>query len=83
MVVSGLPVRNGKRHCIEIANMSIDLLKSASSFHIRHRPETPLQLRIGMHTGPCAAGKLGKVRIPKTLSTLFSKIVTSKTYIWV
>ena len=56
MVVSGLPVRNGCKHAEEIAIMSLDLLKCANEFKIAHKPERKLQLRIGIHTGPCAAG---------------------------
>ena len=56
MVVSGLPRRNGDKHTSEIADMALDLLRQSGQFKIRHRPELQLQLRIGMHTGPCAAG---------------------------
>ena len=51
MVVSGLPVMNGKRHAREIARMSLALLNGVKSFKIRHRPEDKLKLRIGLHTG--------------------------------
>lgn len=51
MVVSGLPERNGNKHAGEIARMSLALLKAVRKFQIRHRPEDPLQLRIGIHTG--------------------------------
>ena len=57
MVVSGIPRRNGKRHVAEIASLSLDLLSACyTKFKIRHRPNTPVLLRMGMHTGPCAAG---------------------------
>nr|KAG5697776.1 hypothetical protein BaRGS_026733 [Batillaria attramentaria] len=59
MVVSGLPVRNGDSHVSEVANMALDLLSSVTCFRIRHRPDTQLSLRIGIHTGPCAAGVVG------------------------
>ena len=36
--------------------MALDLLDQVSRFTIRHRPEETLKLRIGLHTGPCAAG---------------------------
>ena len=49
MVVSGVPVRNGTRHTAEIANVSLDLLSTVTSFKIRHRPKMRLNLRIGMH----------------------------------
>lgn len=56
MVVGGLPLRNEHRHAEEIANMSLDLLQCATHFRVAHRPGTKLQLRIGVHSGPCAAG---------------------------
>ena len=58
MVASGLPVRNQGRHAKEIANMALSLLHAISEFKIRHRPDEQLKLRIGIHTGPCAAGML-------------------------
>lgn len=51
MVVSGLPVRNGKLHAREIASMSLALLEQVKTFKIRHRPNDQLRLRIGIHTG--------------------------------
>lgn len=51
MVVSGLPVRNGKLHGREIARMALALLDAVWSFKIRHRPEQQLRLRIGIHSG--------------------------------
>jgi hypothetical protein len=56
MVVSGLPKPNGDRHIAEVCNMALDLLDEASRFKIRHRPLDKIKLRIGIHTGPCAAG---------------------------
>ena len=57
MVVSGLPKRNGGRHVTEIANMALDLVSALGSFHVPHRPDYSPKLRVGFHTGPCAAGK--------------------------
>ncbi|XP_048752602.2 atrial natriuretic peptide receptor 1-like isoform X2 [Ostrea edulis] len=59
MCVSGLPRRNGKKHSGEIANMALDLLNGVTNFTIRHLPGSKLQLRIGLHTGGCAAGVVG------------------------
>jgi class 3 adenylate cyclase len=56
MVVSGLPKPNGTRHVVEICRMALDLLDEASRFKIRHLPYHQLKLRIGVHTGSCAAG---------------------------
>jgi len=57
MVVSGLPEPNNGRHIAEICNMALGLLDLVSHFKIRHRPDDMLKLRIGIHTGPCAAGR--------------------------
>ncbi|OCT69553.1 hypothetical protein XELAEV_18040863mg [Xenopus laevis] len=64
MVVSGLPVRNGKLHAREIARMSLALLDAVKSFKIRHRPDQQLRLRIGIHTGPVCAGVVG-LKMPR------------------
>ncbi|ESO05562.1 hypothetical protein HELRODRAFT_77349 [Helobdella robusta] len=58
MVVSGLP-QVTERHVVEICNMALDLLGIVKTFKIRHRPEMTLMLRIGIHSGPCAAGVVG------------------------
>jgi class 3 adenylate cyclase len=57
MVCSGLPKPNGDRHVTEICDVALKLLEEVSHFKIRHRPEEKLKLRIGLHTGPCAAGE--------------------------
>uniref|UniRef100_A0AAX7UJL6 Guanylate cyclase n=1 Tax=Astatotilapia calliptera TaxID=8154 RepID=A0AAX7UJL6_ASTCA len=64
MVVSGLPVRNGKLHAREIAGMSLALLEQVKTFKIRHRPNDQLRLRIGIHTGPVCAGVVG-LKMPR------------------
>ncbi|XP_076864517.1 atrial natriuretic peptide receptor 1 [Brachyhypopomus gauderio] len=64
MVVSGLPVRNGKLHGREIARMSLALLEAVHSFRIRHRPDQQLRLRIGIHSGPVCAGVVG-LKMPR------------------
>ncbi|XP_069060000.1 retinal guanylyl cyclase 2-like isoform X2 [Pleurodeles waltl] len=59
MVASGLPKRNGNKHAAEIANMSLDILCSVGSFQMRHMPDVPVRIRIGLHSGPCVAGVVG------------------------
>ncbi|XP_056014971.1 atrial natriuretic peptide receptor 1-like [Ostrea edulis] len=59
MVVSGLPVRNGDQHVVEIAKMSWSILQKVNVFKIRHKPNTPLSARIGIHSGPVCAGVVG------------------------
>ncbi|XP_023220693.1 atrial natriuretic peptide receptor 1-like isoform X1 [Centruroides sculpturatus] len=60
MVVSGLPDRNGINHAYEISRLALTLLHAMENFHIRHRPEEKLMLRIGIHTGSCCAGVVGQ-----------------------
>lgn len=64
MVVSGLPRRNGNQHASQIADMALALLKRVLTFKIRHRPDMTLNLRIGLHTGPCAAGAFWTISTP-------------------
>ena len=59
MVSSGLPLRNGNRHAGEIASLALHLLANVANLKIRHRPTETLKLRIGIHSGPCAAGVVG------------------------
>ncbi|XP_065051020.1 atrial natriuretic peptide receptor 1-like [Rhopilema esculentum] len=64
MVVSGLPNRIGNKHAGEIAKMSLDLLSAMTNFKVRHKPDIQLQLRIGIHSGPCVAGVVG-MKMPR------------------
>ncbi|XP_053716688.1 retinal guanylyl cyclase 2 isoform X1 [Synchiropus splendidus] len=59
MVASGVPVPNGDRHAAEIANMSLDILSAVGSFKMRHMPDVPVRIRIGLHTGPIVTGVVG------------------------
>ncbi len=53
MVVSGLPMRNGDRHAVEIAKLAIELVDATQRFVIPHLPNKILQLRVGANTGAC------------------------------
>ncbi|XP_045163816.2 atrial natriuretic peptide receptor 1-like [Mercenaria mercenaria] len=64
MVASGLPMRNGERHVEEIAQLSLDLLKTIGEMKIPHLSNEKMRLRIGFNTGPCVAGVVG-VRMPR------------------
>lgn len=59
MVVSGLPERNGHAHVVEIALMALHLLELMDNVRSGSINESDLSVRIGIHTGPCAAGVVG------------------------
>ncbi|XP_020782806.2 LOW QUALITY PROTEIN: guanylyl cyclase C [Boleophthalmus pectinirostris] len=59
MVSSGLPNRNGDRHAVDIAHMALDILSFVGTYQLEHLPGIPLWIRIGVHSGPCAAGVVG------------------------
>lgn len=58
MVASGVPVPNDNRHAAEIANMALDILSAVGTFKMRHMPDVPVRIRIGLHTGE--AGGAGR-----------------------
>lgn len=60
MVVSGLPLKNANRHAGEIASLALHLLETVGNLKIRHKPTETVQFRIGIHSGPCAAGVVGQ-----------------------
>ncbi|CAL8283980.1 unnamed protein product [Merluccius merluccius] len=60
MVASGLPKRNGNRHAVDICRMALDILSFMGTFQLRHLPGIPVWIRIGVHSGSCAAGVVGK-----------------------
>ncbi|KAL5019555.1 hypothetical protein ScPMuIL_002447 [Solemya velum] len=59
MVVSGLPLRNRIEHAPQIARMSLSILSNLRQFKLRHDPETVIEVRIGLHSGPVCAGVVG------------------------
>ncbi|XP_046873487.1 atrial natriuretic peptide receptor 1-like [Hypomesus transpacificus] len=59
MVVSGVPKENGIQHASEICSMALDLVAVCRSFRIPHKPNTLLQIRAGIHSGPVVAGVVG------------------------
>ena len=63
MVVSGLP-NPTNQHAGNIASMALHLLSDATEFNVgqfrKEKTDEKLQIRIGMHSGPVAAGVVGK-----------------------
>ncbi|XP_055342426.1 atrial natriuretic peptide receptor 1-like [Paramacrobiotus metropolitanus] len=64
MIVSGLPVPNGSRHADIIASMSLHLSKQINGMTFQGYPEMPCHIRIGINSGPCAAGIIG-LKLPR------------------
>ncbi len=59
-----MPNENGDRHAGEIAHMALELISASAKFRIPHLPETSLQIRVGVHTGPVCAGVIG-MKMPR------------------
>eukprot|EP01135_Chromosphaera_perkinsii_P011698 Nk52_evm21s2474 gene=Nk52_evmTU21s2474 len=62
-VVSGVPERNGNTHVRELSLMALNLLADICGVKLAHMDDMQLQLRIGIHSGPCVAGVVG-IRMP-------------------
>jgi len=54
LVASGVPTRNEDRHAPEIAHFSLEILAFVEHYVIPGYPDTPLKIRVGIHTGLCA-----------------------------
>lgn len=44
--------------------MALDIRLAMATFTTKHRPDLKLQVRIGIHSGPCVAGIVG-LKAPK------------------
>ena len=47
-------------NAFQIASLALHLLSEIKTFKIRHDPGKTLLLRIGVHSGPCVAGVVGR-----------------------
>ncbi|XP_052061804.1 atrial natriuretic peptide receptor 2-like [Mytilus californianus] len=59
MVASGVPTPNGGNHAPEIALMALRIRQEVNGYTIPHMSGRTLQIRIGLHSGPCVAGVVG------------------------
>ena len=60
MIVSGLDGTPKKKSADEIASMALDIMTSVEFFKIPHKPNSLLQLRVGIHSGPVLVGVVGR-----------------------
>lgn len=65
IVASGLPKRNNGKHVVEIACAALELRERLTRFKIPHKPDRILEMRVGIHSGPCIAGIVGGLNMPK------------------
>ncbi|XP_063825246.1 guanylate cyclase 32E [Ostrinia nubilalis] len=63
MVVGGLPKRCS-RHAAEVASLALHILDAVPKIRMRHTPAARLHIRIGIHSGKCAAGVVG-IKMPR------------------
>ncbi|XP_049868984.1 guanylate cyclase 32E-like [Pectinophora gossypiella] len=63
MVVAGAPERCS-RHAAEVASLALHVLDAVPKIRMRHMPAARLCIRIGIHSGQCAAGVVG-VKMPR------------------
>ncbi|TMS37583.1 hypothetical protein L596_004484 [Steinernema carpocapsae] len=59
MVVSGIPEENGLRHLMHMSDVAIEIMKFLITYEIPHRKSQRMRIRLGLHTGPVAAGVVG------------------------
>lgn len=64
MVVSGVPKENEGKHVFVIAEVAISLRSHSLHFNVPVKPDWKLQVRIGFHCGPIAAGVIG-IKAPR------------------
>uniref|UniRef100_A0A914EN51 Guanylate cyclase n=1 Tax=Acrobeloides nanus TaxID=290746 RepID=A0A914EN51_9BILA len=59
MVVSGIPQENGVRHLMHLSDIGIEIMKFLADFQVPHAKASRIKIRLGIHTGPVAAGVVG------------------------
>ncbi|CAD5225470.1 unnamed protein product [Bursaphelenchus okinawaensis] len=57
--VSGVPIRNGNNHVKEICDMALTLQKAVKLLYLPHLPNEKIEMRFGVHSGPCVTGIVG------------------------
>ncbi len=65
MAASGVPVRNCE-HAIQMCEMALSFMDAAKQFSVPMLPTFALEMRVGIHSGPCVAGVVG-IKMPRYL----------------
>eukprot|EP00105_Crassostrea_gigas_P000984 XP_011412980.1 PREDICTED: uncharacterized protein LOC105317877 [Crassostrea gigas] len=62
MVASGVPVLNGNAHASHICNLALDLQQLMKEYRVpgSFQRKEQVKIRIGIHSGPCVAGIVGR-----------------------
>uniref|UniRef100_A0A914Z3L7 Guanylate cyclase n=1 Tax=Panagrolaimus superbus TaxID=310955 RepID=A0A914Z3L7_9BILA len=59
MVVSGIPIENGIRHLMTLSDVALEMMTFLEEFRVPHKKSDKIRIRLGLHTGPVAAGVVG------------------------
>ena len=59
LVVSGVPIRNGHNHSMQMALVALGFLHQLSQFQVEHIGNEHILMRVGLNTGPITAGVVG------------------------
>ena len=54
-----MPNENANRHVFEISEVALEFREASYTYKVENFPDWQLQLRIGYHCGPVAAGVIG------------------------
>uniref|UniRef100_A0AC34RM09 Guanylate cyclase domain-containing protein n=1 Tax=Panagrolaimus sp. JU765 TaxID=591449 RepID=A0AC34RM09_9BILA len=58
MVVSGIPQENGIRHLMHLSDVALEIMAFLANYVIPNKTQK-IRIRLGLHTGPVAAGVVG------------------------
>ncbi|KAL6082554.1 hypothetical protein STEG23_001585, partial [Scotinomys teguina] len=81
VVASGLPMRNGNRHAVDISKMALDILSFMGTFELEHLPGLPVWIRIGVHSALRIHMSSSTIAILKRTDCQFQYEVRGETYL--
>ncbi|ERE66606.1 heat-stable enterotoxin receptor-like protein, partial [Cricetulus griseus] len=81
VVASGLPMRNGNRHAVDISKMALDILSFMGTFELEHLPGLPVWIRIGVHSALRIHMSSSTIAILKRTDCQFLYEVRGETYL--